>query len=260
MNGLALADSHRIEQVKLSQMVTALMAQAWSQTMARGTNGFPAFLALSEMLIGRGQGMSAAMAGRYYNQLAVMAGFDPIELAGGELNRAGLAKSLKTVGPDRVAEGLARGLPIEEAQRQAMIAAMGVGKRYTLDGGRNLLLEAADRDPHIERWARVSDGNPCSFCAMLVSRGAVYHSEETGGFKSHDFCGCGVRLVTADEDDGGADAQADKYKKLWDATNKDPHRFAAGLRLARGETKRSYLLDEDEVAAIAALMTEGLRF
>jgi hypothetical protein len=45
-------------------------------------------------------------------------------------------------------------------------------------------------------WARISDGDPCSWCAMLVSRGAVYKSGATagdvryGGTRYHDHDGC----------------------------------------------------------------------
>lgn len=39
------------------------------------------------------------------------------------------------------------------------------------------------------RWRRVTDGKPCGFCAMLASRGPVYHSQESAeGY--HARCGC----------------------------------------------------------------------
>lgn len=261
MNGLALAEAHRIDQVELSKLVTALMGQAWTQTMTYGSTAeaFPTFLTAAEMLVGKGRTVSAGLARKYYERLAALLGFDTIELDGTELNRLAFGHSMLATGPDKIEDGLRRGLSLDEAKRLAMSAALGAGKRYVLDGGRDLLLEAADRDPQIERWARVSDGSPCSFCAMLVSRGAVY-SADTVGFKAHDFCGCGVRLVYPGEDDGGVDAQAEKYLRLWKTTNNDPYRFAAGLRLARGETKRSYLLDEDEVDGISHLLAEGLTF
>jgi hypothetical protein len=41
-------------------------------------------------------------------------------------------------------------------------------------------------------WRRVSDGNPCGWCAMLVGRGPVYRSAETAGAgnRYHTRCGC----------------------------------------------------------------------
>lgn len=38
-------------------------------------------------------------------------------------------------------------------------------------------------------WIRVSDGDPCAFCSMLLGRGPVY-KEETAGFEAHDHCCC----------------------------------------------------------------------
>lgn len=57
-------------------------------------------------------------------------------------------------------------------------------------------------------WRRISDGNPCAFCAMLVSRGPIYTSSQAAGEVVgvrgvargkrktgelfHDHCGCTV--------------------------------------------------------------------
>lgn len=43
-------------------------------------------------------------------------------------------------------------------------------------------------------WQRVMIGETCSFCALLVSRGAVY-SSKTVRFKSHANCDCGAAIV-----------------------------------------------------------------
>ena len=52
------------------------------------------------------------------------------------------------------------------------------------------------------RWRRVSDGNPCGFCAMLVSRGPVYTSASTAGQgrKYHGRCGCTVEPIDSPDD------------------------------------------------------------
>lgn len=43
-------------------------------------------------------------------------------------------------------------------------------------------------DPKARGWQRVGTGE-CSFCRMLIARGAVY-SEATADFASHDHCHC----------------------------------------------------------------------
>jgi len=45
-----------------------------------------------------------------------------------------------------------------------------------------------------DSWQRVMVGKSCAFCALLVSRGAVY-SEKTVKFKSHSNCDCSAAVV-----------------------------------------------------------------
>lgn len=45
-------------------------------------------------------------------------------------------------------------------------------------------------DPSAVGWRRVGLGR-CTFCRMLIGRGAVY-SEATADFKCHDHCTCGA--------------------------------------------------------------------
>jgi len=64
--------------------------------------------------------------------------------------------------------------------------------RQALDGGRQVVSRSAEA--HGGRWRRVADGNPCAFCAMLVTRGPVYSKETVTstrlGRRYHNFCGC----------------------------------------------------------------------
>lgn len=64
----------------------------------------------------------------------------------------------------------------------------------TMYGGRNTVVQSAYRDRDSGRWRRVTDGEPCAFCAMLATRGPVYR-EETVGFETHEHCGCGGEIV-----------------------------------------------------------------
>lgn len=74
--------------------------------------------------------------------------------------------------------------------------------KLVLDTGRQTVVQAVQRDPGAVGWYRASDGEPCAFCALMVSRGAVYKTRGTAGadaserfagdgqFKFHDHCGC----------------------------------------------------------------------
>jgi hypothetical protein len=81
-----------------------------------------------------------------------------------------------------------------------------------LESGREVVRNAAESDDDAIGWIRVPDEDPCSWCAMLASRGAVYRSEGTAGrdkndkfigegqFKWHDHCGC-TAIAVFDPDD-----------------------------------------------------------
>lgn len=45
------------------------------------------------------------------------------------------------------------------------------------------------QDPRADGWQRVGSGDSCPFCAMLISRGAVY-SDSTADFAAHDHDDC----------------------------------------------------------------------
>lgn len=75
-------------------------------------------------------------------------------------------------------------------------------QRLIRQSGRETIIENADSDPvnadSEVRYRRATAAGACAFCAMLATRGAVYHDEQvetniTGRrwkFKAHDFCNC----------------------------------------------------------------------
>lgn len=110
--------------------------------------------------------------------------------------------SLASNGPANVKSKTGRGKSPEEAAREAVIQAGGSAARHVLSGGRLQHLEMVEEDAAAIGWIRVTDGDPCAFCAMLASRGPKYHSEESAtrvvsrrakrplGGLYHDHCGC----------------------------------------------------------------------
>jgi hypothetical protein len=70
----------------------------------------------------------------------------------------------------------------------AALVAGGVQRRVA-DHVRQTVSGSAVADPKARGWRRVGDGSSCSFCSMLLGRGAVY-TESSADFKSHDRCGC----------------------------------------------------------------------
>lgn len=114
------------------------------------------------------------------------------------------------------------GLDELEAWERAEAAAAGKGGKLVLDEGR----KAIEQQRTALGWMRVSDGDPCYWCAMLVSRGSVYGSEGAAGadqnerfigeglHKYHDFCGCTALPIYRRTDFMSAEAL--EFRSLWD--------------------------------------------
>lgn len=91
----------------------------------------------------------------------------------------------------------------QDAYEAARRLFLGAFHEAVLSGGRGTVREWARRDSRATGYRRVADGNPCTFCTMLVGRGPVYTSEKTalsqrGGGAYHPHCGCTVEVVYGD--------------------------------------------------------------
>lgn len=89
-------------------------------------------------------------------------------------------------------------------------------EKLVLDAGRETVIGNVQRDPVAKGWARLTEPDPCSFCAMLAARGAVYRSQKSASFQVHDSDRCHVEPFF-----GGAyepTARARQWAKLYDDT------------------------------------------
>lgn len=98
---------------------------------------------------------------------------------------------------------------LKEQEEKNSSSGAGRVDRYAINEGRVLVQELYRRDEKVKLVARGLGPNPCSFCAMLASRGFVYRGTvsaiSAGGPDSirryHDNCHCYpiVRFVDASE-------------------------------------------------------------
>lgn len=227
-NGFELADAHRRDQVRLTAQTQRILAEVFRRTIdpTRLDATFPVYLAAAEQVLGRGREVSDVLARRYYMKAASAAGFraSAVDDRPVPMDLQAVETSLRVTGPVLIKQSVKRGLPLEMAMQAGLAATVAAGKRIMLDGGREMLIQASRRDKNVQSWARVSDGSPCHFCAMLISRGPVY-GEDTVAFRSHDRCGCGVRLVYANDSDNGWSKDATALRRLWNGDD-DPDRPA----------------------------------
>lgn len=111
------------------------------------------------------------------------------------------------------AGGVKRSMPAPEdvAMSNGLTGVTGVGVRNAMDGGRGVALSEAQEDEYAIGWQRVTDADPCHFCALLAANGPVYNrrssfakankkfdpnlaniatGEPKGIAKVHNFCRC----------------------------------------------------------------------
>lgn len=125
--------------------------------------------------------------------------------------------------------------PEEELMRDALNRSSGAAVRQAMNGGRGVTDAVVKEDSKVIGFARVTDGDPCPFCALLASRGAVFGKgsfvSSDGKFKAngeaardvpdgwtnvakvHNNCKCHLRPVFSSESIW--DAAARHYLSLW---------------------------------------------
>lgn len=119
---------------------------------------------------------------------------------------AELARALHSSGAGVAKRRIKAGESPETAKVRAANAVAAKAQKLVADGGRApLRQEVSQRRRGAVGYARVVDADPCPFCAMLASRGAVYRSDAfadstslfagDGRFKVHDGCGCMLEPV-----------------------------------------------------------------
>jgi hypothetical protein len=119
---------------------------------------------------------------------------------------AAIKTSLLVTGPIGVKSRIGKGIDPRIAKAKAMVDVSGAASRHVLNGGRQLITEAVVKDDVALGFIRVTDDDPCAFCALLAARGPVYHSKDTAyrttarskrgpGKEYHDHCGCSAEAV-----------------------------------------------------------------
>lgn len=103
--------------------------------------------------------------------------------------------SLTVTGPVGQKSKAGRGKLLQVARDESFVAASGAASRHVLTGGRRSLLTLVENDTRAIGWIRVTDGDPCSWCALLAGRGPVYRTEQSAGFSAHDACACQAEPV-----------------------------------------------------------------
>ncbi|AXH67812.1 head maturation protease [Mycobacterium phage Bromden] len=210
----------------------------------------PSWLHATTLQIERGWNESADAAFEYVQQALFASEPDatPPKKAEVTFPAQEIQTAMRVRGPVEVKRQVARAVPESEAMEAGNAASQGVGATKATDGGRAEVLEFVRREApkRLKQgkpigYARKTDSNPCYFCAILASQGAVFYKEDAfavsnskirevkwssnrdkgtrrafigdGPAKVHDNCKCTMRPVFSEKDKW--DERAKYFLEQW---------------------------------------------
>lgn len=246
VNALAaeLTTAHRAAQARRGAFVAYAIAQLWTRTVkpANLEESTLQFIRLALALIQRERKTSTNLTRTYYPA------FRALELPDApkfelppvpEVSVPKIETSLRVTGPVAyqkkveklekldMSPELERAL-LDDAFETAGKTVAAAAVRHALDGGRDMMREAASQDKLAIGWARVTRDAPCYFCAMLASRGPVYGQKSfedsnamffgSGVAKVHDACQCTMEPVYSRKTEWPGRAR--DFEALWNQATK----------------------------------------
>lgn len=236
VTGAQLTEEHRQAQLSLRSAFMRELVRLWplinldrlDETAAEWI-GFVTDL----ILLWRGQSVNRALS--YYDEFRRAETGQPLPNRGNYRSLvvpelAAIKTSLLVTGPIGVKSRIGKGINPRIAKAKALVDVSGAASRHVLAGGRQLVTEAVYKDELAIKYARVTDGDPCAFCAMLAGRGPVYASKETAfrttarskkrgaGQRYHDHCGCTVEPGFFD--DAEWPGRGREFEQLWKDSTK----------------------------------------
>lgn len=230
-----VAASYVASQHALADRTSELVLAYWASTMgdSSGSSDLRSladkWLALSIPVILRARRLSGQYGQAFYKaqrriELPTEPSFRMPTIA--ELDQAALTTSLWFTGPRiYVDKGIS---PETMFDQERLNAIAGAVSRHSLNGGRDAVEAAYEVDPKAIGYYRVEDGDPCYFCAMLMSRGIAFKEDSfdesdprffgPGDAKVHDHCGGSL----APAYDRTLSPELQKFKDMWDGGGWDP--------------------------------------
>ena len=194
--GRRLTDRHRRRQVREGAAAVAEAMATWRYLdLADLDASTPAWVAMQVGLMRQRYATSAALAERYVVDFrAAEIGESAGVVLRPTFSEAAAEATLLANGPHLTKMLIGRGSDPEAAFALARREVLGRTQKWALAGGRGTIQLSALQNPRSRRWRRVSDGNPCAFCAMLVVR-SITRGDQPPDFRAHKGCGCTAEEV-----------------------------------------------------------------
>jgi hypothetical protein len=172
--------------------------------------------------------------GRYRRLEGISTPFTAIP--GPALDLDQLTTNLRITGPGKAGELFRTNRP--NIAQGTFVSLNGEAQRNVVNAARETQLANVAADRECIGWIRVSDGDPCAFCAMLISRGPNYKtsglykskasatsgkfwSDKVNDFRAHANCGCTAEPIYSDTAE--LPQRAQEYADIWNNTKPDPN-------------------------------------
>lgn len=189
--GATITETHRQGQLRIRALALRDFTRLWPLWQGDEPT-FQNLLQASMPLVRGYHALSSSLAAGYYQQfrLAEHADGQATPRLAKPLDEQIVLGTLHLTGADMTRQAIQAGQDAQAAMQTALIRTSGTVTRFALAGGRDTLTQSVADDKAARGWARVTSGAPCAFCALLASRGVVFHAEDTAGFEAHDHCSC----------------------------------------------------------------------
>lgn len=228
--GRLLTAAHMRQQLALRASVIRDVVKLFPMWDPRDAASYKRFEDTMVMLVQSRATNSAALAARYYDMFKNVDAPGPV-LTWGESARLAappieseIRAAVSATARAGTYRALGAGQPYEAAMRNGLVQVSGAVTRHVLNAGRDTILGAVQQESGTVGWIRVSDGAPCAFCAMLLSRGPVYLTFASAGNKAaaedhdfdwHDRCACSAEPFF---EGSQWPEQNQQLREQWDAT------------------------------------------
>lgn len=198
--GKALTEAHRVGQIAIGARAEASARLLWPVLDPSDLDRYePAWMGATLSALRPHFEESVNLSAAYLAEYREAEGAKAAALGAVAWDQRLMAENLHLAGPVRVKLLVGKGTTGQAAAAAALTKFAGIARRGVMQGGRMMIHETAKRDGNVVGWRRVTDGDPCTFCAMLATRGPVYSKDtvltDGEGLRYHGHCGCTGELV-----------------------------------------------------------------
>jgi hypothetical protein len=201
-----LVDAARRSQLVIRRQAVAETAKTWQVLdFDRLAKTWPTWLVQMTDLLTRMHAQSADMGALAYRALRQYETGDPgTATVTAPPAEDWLARALGYSAAGVFQQRARAGATPDTAARSALTTTLGTAARVVLDGGRSTVVESVKVDDAAVGFYRVTDGDPCYFCALISSKGIAYKTRDSAGLdanvrfdgdgiaKFHNDCGCSI--------------------------------------------------------------------